>query len=337
MTGEELAFVNQQLAGMLRSGIPLEGALGQLCANMRGGRLRDELRALEADLAKGIPLKDALATRRLPEFYVKMIQLGAQTNDLPGVLSLVADYYQRAHLVATRLKGLLVYPAIVLVVALGLSAFIAVVCSSVLVDQGGLLSTLWNYRPNTASELSGLLFQMWMPAAALLVVLFAAAVAWMVPGFRQALRWRLPGFRENSLTNVASAMNLMLSQGTNLGDALELTRQLEAGTPAGFELEQWRSRLATGHAKIEEFAAGSKVFPPLFIWLVAQGGENLAAGFKKAADIYHARALYRVELLLYGTLPVSVLVLGVMILGQFQPLFRVLVTVIDSLGDMGGV
>ena len=28
---DEFAFVNQQLAGMLKSGVPLEGALRQLC------------------------------------------------------------------------------------------------------------------------------------------------------------------------------------------------------------------------------------------------------------------------------------------------------------------
>jgi len=84
MNYEELAFVNQQLAGMLKSGIPLEGALRQLCANMRRGPCRRELEALERDLARGVPLKDALAARKLPEFYVRMIQLGAQSNDFPG-------------------------------------------------------------------------------------------------------------------------------------------------------------------------------------------------------------------------------------------------------------
>ena len=54
MKYEELAFVNQQLAGMLKTGIPLEGALRQLCAQMRRGRLRAELEALEADLAAGV-------------------------------------------------------------------------------------------------------------------------------------------------------------------------------------------------------------------------------------------------------------------------------------------
>ena len=43
MNHTELAFVNQQLADMLRCGIPLEGGLRQLCQNMNRGRLRKEL------------------------------------------------------------------------------------------------------------------------------------------------------------------------------------------------------------------------------------------------------------------------------------------------------
>ena len=47
MKYDELAFVNQQLATMLREGIPLEGSLRQLCATMQKGRLRAELQLLE--------------------------------------------------------------------------------------------------------------------------------------------------------------------------------------------------------------------------------------------------------------------------------------------------
>src|SRR6266481_2202115 len=91
---DEFAFLNLQLAGMLRSGIPIEGALRQLCARMRRGALQTELQALETDLANGIPLTEALAARRLPIFYRQMILVGVQSNDLPGVLTMVADYYQ---------------------------------------------------------------------------------------------------------------------------------------------------------------------------------------------------------------------------------------------------
>jgi type II secretory pathway component PulF len=37
MKNDEFAFFNQQLAAMLRDGIPLEGALRHLCAEMRSG------------------------------------------------------------------------------------------------------------------------------------------------------------------------------------------------------------------------------------------------------------------------------------------------------------
>ena len=45
MKHDEFAFFNQQLAAMLRDGIPLEGALRRLCQEMRRGELRDELPA----------------------------------------------------------------------------------------------------------------------------------------------------------------------------------------------------------------------------------------------------------------------------------------------------
>jgi len=333
MKYEELAFVNHQLAGMLKSGIPLEGALRQLCTNMRRGRFRAELEALEGDLAKGAPLKEALSTRKLPEFYVRMIQLGAQTGDLPGVLTLVADYYQRAHLGWTRLKGLMVYPLIILLASLGLSAFVAVIFSRLVTGDAGLFGALW--EGGSMIEIKRLLFTMWTPVVGLLFVTLAVAVALVVPAFRRFLRWWLPGFREDSLTNLASTMNLMLGHGSHLGEALDLAGHLETGTPAGMELARWKSRLADGHAKITDIAKESKVFPPLFVWLLAQGGEDLAAGFRKAAEIYHARARYRVELLLYVALPVSVLVLGVMILGQFVPLVSGLASLIDQLGSAG--
>src|ERR1019366_6204506 len=119
MNYDEFAFFNQQLAAMLREGIPLEGALKQLCAGMRSGTLRAEIELLEADLARGTPLKDALAQRDLPSLYRQMVQIGARSNDLPGVLTLLADHYHRTNALWTRLKGLMVYPLIVIAVSLG--------------------------------------------------------------------------------------------------------------------------------------------------------------------------------------------------------------------------
>ena len=86
MKTDEFAFFNQQLAAMLRDGIPLEGALRRLSQEMRAGALRNELQALEADLARGTPMADALAPRQLPELYKRMILVGVKSGDLPGAL-----------------------------------------------------------------------------------------------------------------------------------------------------------------------------------------------------------------------------------------------------------
>src|SRR2546422_144377 len=129
MRHDEFAFFNQQLATMLRDGIPLEGALKQLCAGMRAGKLRAEMEQLEADLARGTSLKEALGRRALPQFYVRMVEVGARANDLPGVLTLLADHYHRANALWTRLKGLMVYPLLVIVVSLGLTLMVSLTFS----------------------------------------------------------------------------------------------------------------------------------------------------------------------------------------------------------------
>src|SRR5580693_6565940 len=117
MKYDEFAFFNQQLAAMLRDGIPLEGALKRLCEDMHRGRLRDELQALEADLARGTPIAEALPSRRLPEIYKRMILVGVKSGDLPGALTMLADYFQRQNDIWIRLKSMMTYPLIVMFVA----------------------------------------------------------------------------------------------------------------------------------------------------------------------------------------------------------------------------
>jgi general secretion pathway protein F len=327
MNHDEFAFCNRQLAEMLRSGIPLEGALRQLATTLHSGTLREELVQLEADLARGTPLREALPRRKFPEFFTRMMLVGAQGHDLPGLLTMLADYYQRRHALWVRLQALLVYPAIVLAAATGLSLFL-----------------IWLYRKVlyvAAVELVGdghlplgVPVMLWLPLVWLAgFTLFGlAALAW--PGLRHWLRWKLPGFKESNVAQFAAAMHLLLARGGNLGESLDLMRGLEAGTPAGHELTRWRERLAAGQGQFAEFAAGPSVFPWLFVWLVAQGGPDLASAFRRAADLYQQRARHQVEMLLYAALPVAVIFLGVLILMQLSTSMSLIVTVLNALGSV---
>ena len=318
MKYDEFAFFNQQLAAMLRDGIPLEGALRRLCQEMRAGSLRTELQALEADLAKGTPMADALQARQLPELYKRMILVGVKSGDLPGALTMLADYFQRRQMLVTRLKGLMVYPLIILLAAFLLACFLSFILGNFL---WGNFAFLANY-----SQVPTVWAGLWLSPVFLGVAVVAALVAITFPKTRRRLRWRLPAFREASLAQVASVMWLMLKNGVSLDDTLALLEQLEKGTRAEKEIIQWRQRLAAGHGKFSEMAVqniavSGPVFPPLFVWTVAQSGEDLTAGFQRAAELYQARALYRSELLLYSALPCSILVLASMVGVQILPVF----------------
>ena len=290
-----------------------------------------EFEHLEADLAKGVPLREA-AARRLPEFYVKMVQAGAQSNDLPGMLTLLANYYQKLNNIWVRLKGLMVYPAIVLAAALALSVFFALFIASLSEGVPGLIEEVLEGMQVRV----GLTVSLWLPALVIAVIGAAFMLVYFVPAFRRSVRWRLPGFKEAGLSQVASMTGLMLESGTNLNSALGLLHDIESGTPAGAEIARWQSRLAGGHAKFAEMTSGSRVFPPLFCWLVSGGGEDLAEGFRRAAEIYHARALYRIEMLLYVALPASVLMLGIMIFCQLYPVVQIFIPMANMLDMLGG-
>jgi type II secretory pathway component PulF len=326
MNYDEFAFFNQQLAAMLREGIPLEGALKQLCIGMRGGALRAEIQQLEADLAGGTPLKDALARRALPELYRRMLEIGARGNDLPGVLTLIADHYHRANALWTRLKGLMVYPVIVLVFSLVLTFSVSVMLQY-------FANSFYDQFPRTQA-MGVTMALVWVPPVVFAVLASLSVAAISIPRCRGWLRWRVPPFKEASLAQLASALALMLKQGTTLADALALVEGLETATPAGRStVAQWRALVESGQGKPAQWPLPARPFPPLFLWLVQKSGEDLAAGFSKAADIYQARANYKTELVLYGALPVSILFLGLMIILQFMPLVSSVFSVINMLTD----
>ncbi len=337
---DEFAFFNQQLAAMLRDGIPLESALGQLCSSMRRGELREELEKLRTDLANGVPIKDALSTRKLPPFYVQMIQVGVQSSNLPGVLTLVADYYQSGNLIWTRLKGLMVYPVILLAGLLGTSIVMGLVLGVMRDGFQDINRDLLEGKPLpwlTQFYMDHGIMVFWTPVLVFAGAFVIALVTMALPSTRQRWRWRLPAFHEASLWQCASAMQIMLQGGCTLNQALGLLRELEEGTPVAAELGRWQQRLGDGHAEFRAITAESRMFPRLFLWIVGNAREELAEGFRQAAEIYRQRAAYRMEAFLYAVLPTAVIILGLAIFLQvFLFVFAGFLPLVSVIGSLGG-
>jgi type II secretory pathway component PulF len=337
MKYDELAFFNQQLAAMLRDGIPLEGALRRLCDEMRRGRLRDELRALEADLAQGTPMADALQPRQLPELYKRMILVGIKSNDLPGALTMLADYFQRQNNVWTRLKSMMTYPLIVMFVAFLISTVLAFIWTHVIgPSMENVFGGMGIQLPAATIFAFSTLQAIWVfPVLLGLLFLLAAAIVFQ-PALRGKFLWRLPAFKEATVSRIASSLALLLKNGVNLPDAVGLVEQLETSTAAVADLQQWQKKLAVGTAKFSEVAAVNRMIPPLFVWVVASAGEDLAAGFNRAAEIYHSRAIYRTEVALYSVLPIASLFLGAIVLSQAFLVISMFLPLIAMISNLGG-
>jgi type II secretory pathway component PulF len=329
MNYDEFGFFNQQLAGMLRDGIPLEGGVKQLSAHMGSGRLKEELLKLEGDLSQGKPLIEAVQQRDLPPFYKQMVTVGVRGNNLPAILLLLADYYHRLNQIRDRLRGLMVYPTLVLGTALALSIGLLCLANSVSHLNTSDLASLFGRRFSFNANL------LVLPPLALGILFLAVLAGIFVPSWWRYLRWRLPAFREAALSQFASAMALMLEYGGNLKEAIGLMQQLEKESPLGTELSVWAENLAKGAGKFSGFATPGRVVPPLFIWLVANAGEDIAGGFRQAAQIYYDRAVHRVEMMLYAALPVAVLFLGAMIISEMLPVTRMIVAMLDAVGSFG--
>ena len=330
MKYDEFAFFNQQLAGMLRDGIPLEGALRRLCQEMRRGNLRDELQTLEADLANGVPMADALKLRQLPELYKRMILVGVKSGDLPGALTMLADYFQRQNDVWTRLKSMMTYPLIVMFVAVVISTVLAFAWTCVIGPSfkdvfGGMGITL----PAATSFAFATLKSIWIFPVILGALFIVMVSVIFLPELRGKYLWRLPAFKEANVSRIASALTLLLKNGVPLPEAIGLVAQLE-NSAAAADLREWQKKLAAGTVKFSEIAAGNRMIPPMFVWVVASAGEDLTAGFNRAAEIYHSRAIYRTEIALFSVLPIASLFLGAVVLSQaflvismFLPMLRI--------------
>ncbi len=88
-------------------------------------------------------MADALKPRQLPELYKRMILVGVKSGDLPGALTMLADYFQRQNNVWTRLKSMMTYPLIVMFVAFLISTLLAFVWTHVIGPS--MLGCLWRH------------------------------------------------------------------------------------------------------------------------------------------------------------------------------------------------
>lgn len=332
---DELALANQQLADMLKSGMPLEGALREVCESCARGTLKAEFSALEQDLAAGKSLEDAIDQRNLPELYQHTLKAGAKPNQLPTVLNGLADHYAGTHAAWERLRSVLIYPILVLVAATCVSLTTSILLANLFaVFEPELTFMLaWHYPYGEGVNANRYLIFTWIPPAILITLVVVTFISLRTARIRREAEWILPAFKENKLATFASSMAVLIRGGIPLSNALGLIEKTDHDSRLAEEIRTWNAALASGESTFGAAAKSSRLLPPLFLWAVTSCGSNLADGFSKASGIFQSRANYKIELLLNTALPVFVLVLGGVIVAQTYPVMQSMVTLLDRLGS----
>lgn len=124
----EVMLTTQQLAAMLRSGIPLLQSLDVLAADAQSRPMKAILNQTHLAVSEGSTLSDAMAAfpNAFSPLYVKMVTAGEAGGSLPTILSRLAGYLGQVEELKGRVKGALYYPLIVVVIAFLIAGFIFV-------------------------------------------------------------------------------------------------------------------------------------------------------------------------------------------------------------------
>jgi type II secretory pathway component PulF len=335
MNTEELAFVNRQLAGMLKSGIPLEAGLKKMTESMSSGRLKDQLAQLGSRLEKGQSVEQAVEGLDLPDTYKRLLVLGQESQSMPKVLSCVADYYERIGTLATRLRGLAIYPMLILVCGLLVAGLMAFLSSMLKNDVADLTDSFMMGR----SELSQFFGSSWIsifPMGVFAVSFLFYVIALRSQKMRRYFSWKIPMLRDATLAQYAALSETLLASGARLPEVVGMGRKLEAGSAMETDLAQIEQNLAGGHADYDSASRGCRAIPDFFNWIVAQAGEDVAAGFGHARTIYTSRAESKMQAFLYCFLPINILLVGGLLLIFFLPQFAVATDLLYMIDGLGG-
>jgi len=112
LSAGEVSLFCTQLTMVLKAGVPLHEGIEAMTGDMKEGAMKRTLAALDELLRVNTPIADAMEqTGMFPEYLVKMVGIGDMSGRLEGVLSKMADYYERDMVMKQKIRGAVLYPA----------------------------------------------------------------------------------------------------------------------------------------------------------------------------------------------------------------------------------
>lgn len=317
----DLVLFSRQLSTFIKVGVPITDAIKLLQGATNSGAFRAALEDICQDLESGESFSTAIAHHPIvfDQLYVDMVRAAEYSGTLDRVLTQVAGYLQRQDTALKKLRSAMIYPAVILLLALG-------VCTVLIVFV----------LPNFVSIFHEFNAQLPLPTRILLGVgvfaqkwrfeivlgLFVAIVSLITlmssrPG---RVMWdytivRLPVIGTIVVYSIIERFTRTLATMLNAGIPISQTFEVAIASAGNIRfrrgLDSVRDRMLTGDGFSEPLSA-TGLFAPMMIRMIKVGEETgtLDSSLEQIADFLSEEMDYKVRNMIALMEPSLVIAVG---------------------------
>ncbi|MDG2045940.1 MAG: type II secretion system inner membrane protein GspF [Halioglobus sp.] len=276
----DLALITRQLATLIEANLPLDEALQAAAEQSRSSRIKGMLLQVRSRVAEGHTL--AYAMGEFPsvfnEMYRAMVNAGEHAGYLGPVLQQLADYTEQRQYTGQKLQMAMIYPFILLGVAI---AVVLLLLVFVVPELVGIFAHSNRELPALTRGLIATsdFFQhygLWLVMGAIAVVFIARR---LLQDPQRKKRWhrfllRIPGISRVLVSmdtaRFASTLSILMASGVPLLESLRIAGQVLTNLVLREDSEAVSEYVQEG-ASLNRALRESGRFPPMMVHMVASG------------------------------------------------------------------
>lgn len=335
---KDLGVFTRQFATMINAGLPMVQCLEILGAQLDKPVFKKVVSTVTTDVEGGATLAEALGKHKIfSQLYVNMVEAGETGGILDLILNRLAVYLEKAEALTRKVKSALMYPTVVLVVALGATIFMLMFIiptfAKMFSDFGGNLPL----PTQIVLALSDFLRTKWY----LLVIggiatVFAYKRVYATEGGKMKidafmLRFPVLGnvLRKAAIARFTRTLGTLVSSGVPILNGLDITARTAGNKVVEKAINSTRDSISQGNT-IAEPLRECGVFPPMVTQMIGVGEQTGALDemLEKIANFYDDEVDTAVETLTSVIEPVMIVVMGVlvggMLVSMYLPMFKLI-------------
>ncbi len=339
-----LMIFTRQLATLIDSGLPLLRALTVLQKQERDKVLKKTIGNLSDAVQGGSTFSEGLShhPRIFNDLYVNMVRAGEVGGVLELVLTRLAEFQEKAQKIKNKVKAAMVYPVIVMCLAIGILSFLLVfivprfeqIFHDMLGDKPLPTITLFVIGVSNAVK------NHW---AVIIFVVVALIVGMKILGrtkagriFLDRVKLRAPLFgdliRKTAISRFSRTLGTLVTSGVPILQALNITRETAGNSIIAGAINQVHDSVKEGESIVQPLEA-SGAFPPMVISMIDVGEETgqLPEMLLKIAEVYDDEVDNSVAGLTSMLEPIMIVFLAVIVGTIVIALFMPLISIISGL------